>query len=193
MRTRATGPLYDQVERTADSRHPRTPYPGSLSARGMSMAWRLTSEVIDWGSRRGVVESLGALAWTWTKILVAASPLACGTATPGCAGGCTATGGGTKHRQECLCHGGSLRAVEGVEETGGGLGVGRVIFPSAKVPDHLAYHIGLAGVVPFIEKVIVNADGEENVLIFAVFLLQRALDFADDGREFGASWFDSQS
>ena len=29
----------------------------------------------------------------------------------------------------------------------------------AKAPDHFAYHIGLAGMLPFIEEVIVNADG----------------------------------
>ena len=79
-------------------------------------------------------------------------------------------------------HGGSLRAVERVEESGEGLGVGRVIFPPAKVPGHFAHHIGLAGVVPFVEEVIVNADGEQHIPMFAVFLLQGALDFANDGR-----------
>ena len=78
-------------------------------------------------------------------------------------------------------HGGSLRAVERVEESGEGLGVGRVIFPPAKVPGHFAHHIGLARVVPYVEQVIVNADGEQHALIIAVFLLQGALDFADDG------------
>ena len=87
-----------------------------------------------------------------------------------------------EHRQECLCHGGLLGAVEGVEETGEGLGVGREIFPPAKVPGHFAHHIGLAGVLPFVEQVIVNADGEQHILMFAVFLLQGALDFANDGR-----------
>jgi len=80
--------------------------------------------------------------------------------------------------------GGLLGAVERVEETGEGLGVGREIVYPAKVPDHLAYHIGLAGVIPFVEEVIVNADGEQYILIVAVFLLQGALDFANDGRAF---------
>jgi hypothetical protein len=81
-------------------------------------------------------------------------------------------------------HGGSLGAVERVEETGEGFGVSRVIFPPAKVPNHFAHHIGLAGVVPFVEEVIVDADGEQNILVFAVFLLQGTLDFADDGWTF---------
>ena len=33
MRTRTTAPLYDQVERSADSRHPRTPFLGSMHDR----------------------------------------------------------------------------------------------------------------------------------------------------------------
>jgi hypothetical protein len=53
-----------------------------------------------------------------------------------------------------------LGAVEGVEETGEGLRVGRVIVPAAKVAGHFAHHIGLAGVISFVEEVIVNADGE---------------------------------
>ena len=65
-----------------------------------------------------------------------------------------------------------LGPVERVEETGEGLDVGRVIFPPAKVPGNFAHHIGLTGVVPFVEQVIVNADGKQNIPIFAVFLLQ---------------------
>jgi len=78
--------------------------------------------------------------------------------------------------------GGLLRAVERVEETGEGLGVGRVIFPPPKVPSHYPHHVGLAGVIPFVEEVIVNADREQHIPMFAVFLLQGALDFANDGR-----------
>jgi len=54
--------------------------------------------------------------------------------------------------------GGLLGAVQRVEETGEGLGVGRVIFPPAKVPDHFAHNVGLAGVLPFFDEVIVDAD-----------------------------------
>ena len=72
--------------------------------------------------------------------------------------------------------------VECVEETGEGLRVGREIVPPSKVPGHFGYHIGLAGVIPFVEEVIVNADWEQDILMFAVFLLQGALDFANDGR-----------
>ena len=78
--------------------------------------------------------------------------------------------------------GGLLGAVEGVEETREGLCVGREIV--RKVPDHFAHHVGLAGVIPFVEQVIVNADREQHVLMFVVFLLQDALDFANDGRAF---------
>ncbi len=78
--------------------------------------------------------------------------------------------------------GGSLGAVESVEETGEGLGVRREVVRTAKVPGHFAHHIGLTGVIPFLEEVIVNADGEQHILMFAVFLLQGALDFANDGR-----------
>ena len=74
--------------------------------------------------------------------------------------------------------------VERVEETGEGLGVGRKIVRPAEVPNHFAHHIGLAGVIPFVEEVIVNADGEQHIPMFAVFLLQGALDFANDGRAF---------
>jgi len=77
--------------------------------------------------------------------------------------------------------GGLLGAVERVEEAGEGLCVGRGIFPPAKVPDHFAHHIGLAGVLSFVEQVNVNADGEQHIPMFAVFLLQSALDFANDG------------
>jgi hypothetical protein len=35
--------------------------------------------------------------------------------------------------------------------------------------------------VPFVQEVIVNADGEQHIPLFAVFLLQGALDFVDDG------------
>jgi len=78
--------------------------------------------------------------------------------------------------------GGLLGAVERVEETGEGLSVGRGIVPPAKIPDHFADYVGLAGVIPFLEEVIVDADGKQHVPMFAVFLLQRALDFANDGR-----------
>src|SRR5208337_1023267 len=77
--------------------------------------------------------------------------------------------------------GGLLRAVERVEETGESLRVGREIVYPAKVPDHFAHHIGLEGVFPFLEEVIVNADWKQHIPIFAVFLLQGALDFANDG------------
>ena len=79
---------------------------------------------------------------------------------------------------------GLLRAVEGVEETAEGLGVGLVISPPAKIPRHFAHHIRLPGVVPFVEEVIVNADGEQHIPMFAVFLLEGALDFANDRRAF---------
>ena len=89
-------------------------------------------------------------------------------------------------------HGGSLGAVERVEETGEGSGVSREIVYPAKVPNHFAHHIGLAGVVPFVEEVIVDADGEQHIPMFTVFLLQGALDFANDGWTFerllGAKW-----
>ena len=75
-----------------------------------------------------------------------------------------------------------LGAVEGVEETGESLQVGRETLPPAKVTHHFAHHIGLAGVVLFVEEVIVNADGEQHILVFAVFLLQGALEFANDGK-----------
>jgi len=78
--------------------------------------------------------------------------------------------------------GGLLGAVEGVEETREGLRVGREIVPPAKVPGHFAHHISLAGVIPFVEEVIVNADGKQHILMFSVFLLQGALNFADDRR-----------
>jgi len=39
-------------------------------------------------------------------------------------------------------------------------------------------------VIPFVKEVIVNADGKQHILVFAVFLLQGALDFANDGRAF---------
>jgi hypothetical protein len=80
------------------------------------------------------------------------------TATPGCAGDGTATGGAKKHRQECLCHGGSLRAVERVEETGEDLGVGLEIFRHGRISDHVAHHIGLAVVLRSVEEEIVNVD-----------------------------------
>ena len=60
------------------------------------------------------------------------------------------------------------------------LGVGRVIFPSAKISGHFAHHIGLAGVIPFVEEVIVNSDGEQHIPMFAVLFLQGAVDFAND-------------
>ena len=75
-----------------------------------------------------------------------------------------------------------MRAVERVMETKKGLLVGCEIVRPAKVPGHFAHHIGLTGVIPFVEQVIVNADGEQNILMFAVFLLQGALNFANDGR-----------
>src|SRR5208283_5817280 len=46
------------------------------------------------------------------------------------------------------------------------------------------HHIGLAGMVPWVEQVIVNADGEQHIPMFAVFLLQGALDFANHGHAF---------
>jgi hypothetical protein len=79
---------------------------------------------------------------------------------------------------------GLLRPVERVEETGEGLGVGREIVPPVKVPGHFAHHIGLARVILFIEEVIVNANGKQHIPMFAVFLLQGALDFANDGLTF---------
>jgi hypothetical protein len=54
--------------------------------------------------------------------------------------------------------GGLLGAVERVEETGEGLGVGRQIVYPAKVPNRFARHIGLAEVIPIAQEVIVNAD-----------------------------------
>ena len=72
--------------------------------------------------------------------------------------------------------------VERVEETGEGLCVGREIVPPPKMPYHFAHHVGLARVIPFVEEVIVNADWEQHIPMFAVFLLQGALDFANDGR-----------
>ena len=90
-----------------------------------------------------------------------------------------------RHRRAALPRLGVwLRAVERFEKTGEGLRVARKILPPAKVPDHFAHHIGLAGVVPLVEQVIVNADGEQRVLMFAVFLLQGALDFANHGHAF---------
>ena len=112
------------------------------------------------------------------------------TATPGCVIDRTITVVHLKqHRQECLCRalpalGGLLGAVEGVEETREGLCAGREIVYPAKVPDHFAHHVGLAGVIPFVEKVIVDADGEQHIPMLAVFLLQGALDFANHGRAF---------
>ena len=75
--------------------------------------------------------------------------------------------------------GGSLGAVERVEETGEGFGVSREIVRPTKVPNHFAHHVGLARVIPFVEEVIVNADWEQHIPMFAVFLLQGALDFAN--------------
>jgi hypothetical protein len=46
-----------------------------------------------------------------------------------------------------------LGAVERVEETGEGLGVGREIVPPGKIPDHFADHVSIAGVLPSVEKV----------------------------------------
>jgi hypothetical protein len=57
-----------------------------------------------------------------------------------------------------------------------------VIFTPVKVPDHFAHHVGLAGVIPFVEEVIVNADGKQHIPMFAVFLVQGVLDFVDDGK-----------
>ena len=74
-----------------------------------------------------------------------------------------------------------LGAVERFEETGEGLRVGRENVCPAKVPNHFAYHAGLAGVLPFVEQVIVDADGKQHIPMFAVFLLQGTLNFADDG------------
>jgi len=71
-----------------------------------------------------------------------------------------------------------LGAVERVEETGEGLGTGREIVRPAKVPDHFAYHVGLAGEIPFVEEVIVNADGEQHIPMFGLMLLV-TLDFTD--------------
>jgi hypothetical protein len=56
-----------------------------------------------------------------------------------------------------------LGAVERVEETGEGPCVRREIVYPGKIPDHFAHHSGLAGVLPFVEEVIVNADGEQIV------------------------------
>ena len=69
-------------------------------------------------------------------------------------------------------------------ERGEGLDVRGVSFPPAKVPDHFAHHIALADVIPFAEEVIVNVDGEQHIPLFAVFLLQGAIDFANDGWAF---------
>jgi len=117
--------------------------------------------------RRGVAEILGALAWSWTKILIAAS---------------LEKPQGRRAVPALRALGGLLGPVEGIQKSGEGLGVSRVSFPVAKVPNHFAHHLDLAGVLPFVEKVIVNADGKQNVPMFAVFLLQGALDFANDGR-----------
>ena len=51
---------------------------------------------------------------------------------------------------------------------GEGLGVGRVIFPAANVPDHFAHHIGLAGVIQFVEEVIVDFVVVDPSLLYTV-------------------------
>ena len=50
-----------------------------------------------------------------------------------------------------------LWPVERVEKTGEGLGVLCLGDPAAKVAGHFAHHIGLAGVLPVVEQVVVNA------------------------------------
>ena len=56
--------------------------------------------------------------------------------------------------------------------------MGREIVRPVKVPCHFAHHIGLAGVLPFVEQVIVNADGKQHIPIFGLMLLV-TLDFTD--------------
>ena len=77
---------------------------------------------------------------------------------------------------------GWLGPVERVEQTGEGRLVVCETVPPTEITRHFTHYVGLAGVIPFVEKVIVDADGEQYILVFAVFLLQGALDFANDGR-----------
>ena len=71
---------------------------------------------------------------------------------------------------------------------------GVVFFPAAGVGDDLFDHVGLTLVVPAVEQIVVDADGEEDIgidilagqLAFEtlVLLLERAFDFAIDGGAF---------
>ena len=91
-----------------------------------------------------MAESRGALAWIWTKILVAVSPDRWHSHSWLCSRGGTAQG---CHKTQARVpgFGGLLGAVERVEETGEGLGVGREISHPRKSPITLLTTSALRG------------------------------------------------